>query len=163
MQFVPSATRPDDVERIARLQYESWSHLYPTWPFEKYVTDLLNNRWTTGVAEDMRFAWFAVDENDRALGVAMLVANGEVEASDEADLPGPWFAGLVVEPSARSKGIGGALLDHVKASARAMGFERLRLVTESKADFYERRGWAVERVVHLNSIPNTVMFTTLTP
>lgn len=161
MRFVPTATRPDAIARIAQLQIESWGHLYPSASVERSTHDLFNNHWNPDQPETVRFAWFAIDDDDTPLGVAMLVADGEVEEADEADLPGPWFAGLVVEPSARSRGVGTALLDHVTSNAKEMGFTRLRLVTESKADFYERRGWRRERVVTLNSIPNAVMFTIL--
>lgn len=162
MRFIPSASLPHAVGRIAQLQIDSWGHLYPSASVERSTYDLLHNHWDPAQPETVRYAWFAVDDDDTALGVAMLVFDGEVEPADEAELPGPWFAGLVVEPSARSRGIGTALLHHVMSSAHDMGFSRLRLVTESKADFYEQRGWTFERVVTLNSIPNTVMFTTLT-
>jgi len=161
MRFVPSASLPHAAPRIAQLQYDSWGHLYPSASVERSTQDLLNNRWDPDEPETVRFSWFAVDDADAVLGVAMLVFDGEVEPADELTLPGPWFAGLVVEPSARTHGVGSALLQHVVDRAREMGFTRLRLVTETKTDFYERRGWTVERVVTLNSIPNTVMFTTL--
>jgi GNAT superfamily N-acetyltransferase len=162
MRFIPSASMPHAVERIAQLQFDSWGHLYPSASVERSTHDLLHNHWNPEDPNTVRFAWLAVDDDGIALGVAMLVFDGEVEPADEAELPGPWFAGLVVEPSARQQGVGSALLDHVMSSARTMGFSRLRLVTESKADFYERRGWTTERTVTLNSVPNTVMFTTLT-
>lgn len=163
VRFEPSATRPEASDRIARLQYESWSHLYPTWPFEKYVHDLTHNRWDPEHPDDMRYAWFAIDDAENVLGVAMLVANGEVEPGDAVDLEGPWFAGLVVDPLFRRQGVGEALLSFVIEHARDLGFQRLRLVTEHEAAYYERRGWTVERHVTLNSVPNTVMFITLEP
>ena len=54
-----------------------------------------------------------------------------------------------------------ALIDFAMNSARELHIDRLRLVTEHEVDFYERRGWRIERPVTLNSVPNTVMVTTL--
>ena len=96
-------------------------------------------------------------------GTLELLLPGEVEPDDALELPGPWLAGLIVDPRSRREGVASALINFVTAKAKDMGFERLRLVTEHEVSFYERRGWVREREVTLNSVPNTVMFTTLSP
>lgn len=163
MQFVSSAAHPDVAQHFAELQNHEWGHLYPDASVERSRFDLLNNRYDESGLTTLRLAWFACDEEGEPLGVAMLVGDGEVEPRDERDLEGPWFAGFVVDPAFRRQGVGAALLNFVTEQARSLGFKRLRLVTEHEVSFYERRGWVREREVTLNSVPNTVMFTTLTP
>lgn len=161
MRFVPTSQRPDAASHFAEMQLHEWGHLYPNASVERSRHDLLNNRWDGSTLPSLRLAWFALDDAGVPLGVAMLVGDGEVEPADEAELPGPWFAGLVVDPRFRERGVATALLEHVKDEARSLGFDHLRLVTEHEASFYERRGWTTERMVELNSVPNTVMFATL--
>ena len=163
MHFVPSATKPEVAQRFAELQYSEWGHLYPDGSVERSKQDLLHNRFDPSNLASLRLAWFACNDEDLPLGVAMLVGDGEVEPLDAVDLEGPWFAGLVVDPLFRRQGVGEALLSFVIEHARDLGFQRLRLVTEHEATYYERRGWTVERHVTLNSVPNTVMFITLEP
>ena len=161
MQFVATADLPDAVPRFARLQHDAWHHLYPALSVEHYARDLLTPVWDPERLGSSRLAWFALDARGRPVGVAMLLGGGEVEPDDERELSGPWFAGLVVDPAFRSQGFGAALLHHVTERAIELGSTRLRLVTETKTEFYERHGWVTEREVTLNSIPNTVMFTIL--
>lgn len=161
MQFVATADLPDAVPHFAQLQHDAWSHLYPKLSVEHYTRDLLTLGWERESPESSRLAWFALDDLGRPVGVAMLLGAGEVEPADEIDLPGPWFAGLVVEPSFRSQGFGTELLRHVMGRAARLGYPHLRLVTESASGLYARHGWTIERTVVLNSVPNTVMFTTL--
>ena len=161
MRFVPSAAIPEAAEHFAQLQNREWGHLYPGGSVELSKFDLLHNRYDEADLTTLRLAWFACNDADEPLGVAMLVGNGEVEQNDEPEFPGPWFAGLVVDPAFRKQGVGAALLDFVTNQARNYGFRRLRLVTEHEVAFYERRGWTSERQVMLNSVPNTVMISTL--
>ena len=163
MIFTPTATLPESADHFARLQFREWGHLYPTASVERSKADLLNNRWDENDLGSLRLAWYATDSSGTPLGVAMLVGDGEVEPRDEIELEGPWFAGLVVDPAFRGQGVGAALLSFVVEQARTFGFHRLRLVTEHESAFYERRGWTTERIVTLNSVPNTVMFITLSP
>jgi GNAT superfamily N-acetyltransferase len=161
MNYVTTSSFPSAVDQFAALQYAEWGHLYPASSIEQYRQSLLNNCWDGSDLASLNLAWFALDDGDEPLGVAMLVGGGELEPKDAVDLEGPWFAGLVIDPRFRRQGIGAALLDFVTEQARSLGFQRLRLVTEHNTRFYERRGWTVERAVTLNSIPNTVMLITL--
>jgi GNAT superfamily N-acetyltransferase len=163
MNFKPTSSIPGAVSHFANLQFEAWGHLYPEASTERSRSDLLRNRWDASDPVSLRLAWFALDDGDQPLGVIMLVSDGEVEPNDAIELPGPWLAGLIVDPRFRRQGVASALIEFVTSTARDMGFEYLRLVTEHEDSFYERRGWVRERVVTLNSVPNTVMFTTLKP
>lgn len=159
--FIPSASLPNAATHFAQLQNDAWGHLYPDTSVERSRFDLLHHHFDEGDPASLRLAWFACNKEGEPLGVAMLLGGGEVEPADEPELPGPWFAGLVVDPAFRSQGVGAALLDFVTNQARAFGFHQLRLVTEHEVEFYERRGWVSERQVMLNSVPNTVMVSTL--
>lgn len=161
MNYVSTASFAVAADRFAALQYAEWRHLYPDSSLDQYREGLLDSCWNGSDLESLNLAWFALDETGEPLGVAMLVGEGEVEHEVTNLLEGPWFAGLVVDPRFRRRGIGAALLDFVTEQARSFGFQRLRLVTEHSTGFYEQRGWTVEQEVTLNSIPNTVMFITL--
>jgi len=163
MNYVTTASFPGAADQFAALQYDEWSHLYPGSSLEQYRQGLLHNCWDGSDLASLNLAWFALDDGGEPIGVAMLVGDGELEPKDAGDLEGPWFAGLVIDPRFRQKGIGAALLHYVTEQARSLGFHRLRLVTEHSTGFYERRGWTIEQEVTLNSVPNTVMSITLEP
>ena len=161
MRFIATTDLPDAVPQFARLQHDEWHHLYPTWTVENYAHELRTASWDGELTESSHLAWFALDDHGTPVGVAMLLGTGELEPADEVEMPGPWFAGLVVEPASRSQGFGAGLLHHVMKQAAERGYRQLRLVTEGGTEYYESHGWVVERVVTLNSTPNTVMFTTV--
>lgn len=166
MRIVPTISSPEEIPRFARLQVGSWGHLYPRLTVERAERDLRTGDDHPETPDDpsrLCRAWFALDADGAAMGVIMLLGSGELEEADEAELPGPWLAGLVVAPEFREQGVATALVEFVIDQAHRMGLPRLRLVTEHEVDFYERRGWRVERRVTLNSVPNTVMITTLDP
>lgn len=166
MRIVPTTSCPTEVPRFARLQVEAWGHLYPHLTVDRAERDLLVGHDPVESEADpatMCRAWFAVDADDTAMGVVMLLGSGELEPADEAELPGPFLAGLVVAPQWRERGVATGLVSFVIRHARDLGLSNLRLVTEHEVGFYERRGWRVERQVTLNSVLNTVMITTLAP
>ncbi len=163
LTIVPSCALPEAAPHFARLQFHAWGHHYPHSSIEQSTFDLRAELSPTTDLALLRMAWFALDADDQPLGVIMLLGGGEVEPDDAIELPGPWLAGLIVDPHSRRQGVASALINFVTSTARDIGFERLRLVTEHEVSFYERRGWIREREVTLNSVPNTVMFTTLTP
>ena len=68
----------------------------------------------------LRMAWFALDADGQPLGVIMLLGGGEVEPDDAIELPGPWLAGLIVDPRSRRQGVASALINFVTAKAKEM-------------------------------------------
>jgi len=82
-----------------------------------------------------------VDESDRVLGTTGLYRYKR-DAEEAA-----WVAWFCVDPQARGRGIGQALIDHTVSRARAAGFKRVRLYTstdpnESAAQrLYEKNGF----------------------
>jgi N-acetylglutamate synthase-like GNAT family acetyltransferase len=74
-----------------------------------------------------------------------------VIASDLAERPHltPWIAAVWVEPQARRRGVGAALVNRAAQDCFALGVSRAYLCARpQRSDFYERLGWiAVERDV----------------
>lgn len=75
----------------------------------------------------------AVDEHQAMLGVV------GIEVFDDAGL----LRSLAVEPQARQRGIGDALVSSLEADARARGLRQLVLLTQTAETFFARRGYTV--------------------
>jgi GNAT superfamily N-acetyltransferase len=83
---------------------------------------------------------FVAHENGHFLGTASLVT------SDEPSRPmlSPWIAAVWVEPHARQRGIGAALVATATTFAFSHGFDRLYLAASTvRRPFYEKMGWRV--------------------
>lgn len=83
-------------------------------------------------------------------GVEFL-GTSSVIASDLAERPqfSPWVAAVWVEPQARRRGIGAALVDHAMQGCIALGIGRVYLCARpERSGFYEALGWTpIERNV----------------
>ncbi|MFA6322390.1 MAG: GNAT family N-acetyltransferase [Candidatus Buchananbacteria bacterium] len=53
----------------------------------------------------------------------------------------PWLGSLWVAPSHRNLGIGAELVKKTVDVTKQLGFNKLYLRTEEKADYYSKRGW----------------------
>jgi N-acetylglutamate synthase-like GNAT family acetyltransferase len=84
-------------------------------------------------------------EDGHFLGTASVIA------SDLAERPQltPWVAAVWVEPQARRRGVGAALVDRAAQACFALGIDRAYLCARpERADFYQRLGWTrIERDV----------------
>jgi len=80
---------------------------------------------------------FVAEADGTPLGTATLDVD---DLAVRPDLT-PWLASVFVAPSRRGRGIGRALVRHVEATARALGYARLWLYTPDAAAFYDRLGW----------------------
>jgi GNAT superfamily N-acetyltransferase len=96
--------------------------------------------------------------NTEPIPIALVAHNGveflgtaSVIASDLEERPQltPWVAAVWVEPHARSRGVGGALVECAVRDCFALGIARAYLCARPVlTGFYERLGWiAVERDV----------------
>ncbi len=75
---------------------------------------------------------------DRFLGTASLIASDLAARPDYT----PWVAAVWVDPDARCRGVGSALVRAVSDKAFALGFDRLYLCANpDKAGFYAGLGW----------------------
>lgn len=82
---------------------------------------------------------------------AEFLGTSSVIASDLAERPqfSPWVAAVWVEPRARRRGIGGALVDHATQGCFALGIGRTYLCARlERSGFYQGLGWTpIERDV----------------
>jgi GNAT superfamily N-acetyltransferase len=96
--------------------------------------------------------------NAEPLPVALIAHSGaeflgtaSVIASDLEERPQltPWVAAVWVEPHARSRGVGGALVERAARDCFALGIARAYLCARpALTGFYQRLGWiAIERGV----------------
>jgi len=77
---------------------------------------------------------------DRLLGTASLIASELAARPDYT----PWVAAVWVDPDARCRGIGSALVRAISDKAFTFGFDRLHLcASPDKAGFYAGLGWTV--------------------
>jgi GNAT superfamily N-acetyltransferase len=72
------------------------------------------------------------------------LGTASVIVSDEDARPNlsPWIAAVWVEPHARNRGVGAALVEHAAQAAFALGHDALYLgASTRRRSFYEKRGW----------------------
>ena len=85
--------------------------------------------------EHRQLSFVAEEEEGNWLGVLL--------ASRSADGTSCFLNHLLVMSSARSQGVGSALLEHLKARCREMGIRRIWFFTnEANSRFYKRMGFA---------------------
>lgn len=79
-----------------------------------------------------------------------------VERDDLDDDRSPWIAAMIVDPEARGRGIGSALLATALRRCSECGFDRVFLWTHDQADWYQRIGWTVAENRTFRGVPITI-------
>ena len=120
------------IREVASWLYGEWGHLSPGTTLEiavKRITQRAGRRTIplTLVARENRFP----------VGTASLTAH---DLRTRMDLT-PWLASVYVLPSFRGRGLGAALCRRAVHEGRRLGFRRIYLFTQDKAEFYKRLGW----------------------
>jgi N-acetylglutamate synthase-like GNAT family acetyltransferase len=131
--------RPDFFGAVADRIWQAW------WRADGHPLDYITGRLRENLnAEPVPFALVAHD-GEAFLGTASVIA------SDLAERPHltPWVAAVWVEPQARGRGIGAALVDRAAQDCFALGVSRAYLCARpQRSSFYEGLGWvAVEQDV----------------
>ena len=76
----------------------------------------------------------------------------------ESERLGPvWLSNLFVLEAYRHQGIGGELIAAAKAYAKELGLDDLWLSASDYTEYYERRGWTIERKTRLGGKQVNVM------
>jgi GNAT superfamily N-acetyltransferase len=131
--------RPEFFDEVAdRIWRASWKEA-------GYPLDYISGRLTENLsAEPLPIALIAHD-GAKLLGTVSVIASDLEERPDYT----PWVAALWVEPHARSRGIGGALVGRATRDCFALGIARAYLCARpALTGFYERLGWIpIERGV----------------
>jgi len=131
--------RPEFFDAVADRTWQAW------WKADDHPLEYISGR----LREDL---------NDAPIPFALVAHDGEaflgtasVIASDLEERPQltPWVAAVWVEPQARQRGVGGALVDRATQDCFALGVRRAYLCARpQRSNFYRRLGWIpIERDV----------------
>jgi N-acetylglutamate synthase-like GNAT family acetyltransferase len=131
--------RPEFLDTVADRIWQTW------WKADGHPLGYISDRLGENMSESpIPFALVARE------GAAFLGTASVIE-SDLAERPQltPWVAAVWVEPHARQRGIGGALVDRAKRDCFELGVSRAYLCARLQhSAFYERLGWTlIERGV----------------
>jgi GNAT superfamily N-acetyltransferase len=139
------ADRQDLIPPLGALCFEEWG---PE-PGRERVED-----WIAVVAgeagrDGLPVKWVAADGGRRVLGSVGLAAHDLEQRRDR----GPWIVGMLVDPAARRRGIGTALLARLEAHAVSLGADRVHVATGGAPAirFYEACGWITDEIVRTPS------------
>ncbi|MGA9088130.1 MAG: GNAT family N-acetyltransferase [Bradyrhizobium sp.] len=125
--------RPEFLDTVADRLWQAW------WRDSGHPLGFISGRLRDENlnADPIPFALVAHD-GEAFLGTASVIA------SDLAERPQltPWVAAVWVEPEARQRGVGGALVNHATRDCFALGFGRAYLCARARlSTFYARLGW----------------------
>jgi GNAT superfamily N-acetyltransferase len=131
--------RPEFFDAVADRIWRAW------WEPEGYPLDYIAGRLRENmVAASIPLALVAHD-GAAFLGMASVIASDLEERPQFT----PWVAAVWVEPPARRRGVGAALVDRAALDCFALGFGRAYLCARpQRTGFYEGLGWTpIERDV----------------
>jgi GNAT superfamily N-acetyltransferase len=150
-KVVALAEHPHHWQTAAEWSFSAWHHEFPSDTVQTYLDQY---KLAASEPDTLIEVYAAIDDNDKLLGVATLVADDELPDAPE---PGPWLAAVFVTPDARRHGAGSALVDHATNRARALGHQKLYLYTEHAQDWYLGKGWQKVRETVFLGLHHTVM------
>ncbi len=120
-------------DRYAEWIHQQFHYEYAHQPLADWQREFAqgqsNGEWSCLIALD----------GERLVGGAALARD---DLDHRPDL-GPWLACVFVSPEARGQGLAERLVAGICQEAQDCGFARLYLHTQSKQDYYAKRGWQV--------------------
>lgn len=126
--------RQPEVERLLDGSSAYAQSLYP--PESNFLLDI-------ATLERPEVTFYVARDGDRAVGIAALVT--ETEAATDASAARGELKRMFVDPSARGRGVAGALLTRIEADASARGIREIVLETGDLHDaaqaLYTRHGY----------------------
>jgi N-acetylglutamate synthase-like GNAT family acetyltransferase len=130
---------PEFFDTVADRIWRAW------WQPEHYPLDHITGRLRENMADTSIPLALVAHDGEAFLGTASVIA------SDLAERPQltPWIAAVWVEPQARQRGVGSALINRATQGCFALGFSRAYLCARpQRSALYERLGWIpIERDV----------------
>jgi N-acetylglutamate synthase-like GNAT family acetyltransferase len=131
--------RPAFFDTVADRIWQAW------WKPDNHPLDLIAGRLRENLTDTPIPLALVAHDGDAFLGTASVIP------SDLAERPQltPWIAAVWVEPQARQRGIGRALVNHATQDCFVLGFRRVYLCARpQRSAFYEGLGWTpIERDV----------------
>jgi N-acetylglutamate synthase-like GNAT family acetyltransferase len=131
--------RPAFFDTVADRIWQAW------WKPDNHPFDLIAGRLRENMADTPIPLALVAHDGDSFLGTASVIP------SDLAERPQltPWIAAVWVEPQARQRGVGSALVNRAAQDCFALGFERAYLCARpQRSAFYEGLDWIpIERNV----------------
>jgi N-acetylglutamate synthase-like GNAT family acetyltransferase len=131
--------RPEFFDEVADRIWQAW------WKADGHPLDYICGRLQENLdAAPIPFALVA-HQGSAFLGTASVIASDLPERPHLA----PWVAAVWVEPQARRRGVGAALVDRAARDCFALGVRRAYLCARpQRSGFYQRLGWTpIERDV----------------
>ena len=131
--------RPAFFDTVADRIWQAW------WKPDNHPLDLIAGRLRENMADTPIPLALVAHDGDSFLGTASVIP------SDLAERPQltPWIAAVWVEPQARQRGVGSALVNRAAQDCFALGFKRAYLCARpQRSAFYEGLDWIpIERNV----------------
>jgi N-acetylglutamate synthase-like GNAT family acetyltransferase len=126
--------RPEFFDTVAMRIWQAW------WEADGTPLDHISGRMRQNMnARPIPFALVAHD-GDTFLGTASVIASDLAERSQLT----PWVAAVWVEPQARGRGVGAALVNRATQDCFALGVSRAYLCARPRlSGFYEPLGWTI--------------------
>jgi GNAT superfamily N-acetyltransferase len=131
--------RPEFFDTVAMRIWQAW------WQADGYQLDYITGRLRENMSATPIPLALVAHDGGSFLGTASVIASDLPERPQLT----PWVAAVWVEPQARGRGIGAALVDRATLDCFALGFARAYLCARlQRSGFYERLGWtSIERDV----------------
>ncbi|MCD9085952.1 GNAT family N-acetyltransferase [Stenotrophomonas sp. SY1] len=148
MLIVNLFDRPEALPELAAAHVQAFGTLLPEWTVTQAEQELRAQH-----RDAIPCTWLVEDE-DGWLGSVSLLHD------DHEQIRGwsPWLASLYVQPRARGKGAGAALVRHCVAQAAVLGVEQLYLYCEAPmVAWYCTLGWREHTKMQLGPLAITVM------
>ena len=139
---------PNCVPVLARWHVAAFADVLATWTIDEAAFELRGHVARLAVPTTL-----VAFEEDQLVGSVSLL-DSDLPAPD---LYAPWLATLFVDPVARGRGIGAALVRRAVSEAQQLGLPALHLWTPKHADFYARLGWQSLGVECYGGITVTLM------
>lgn len=137
--------------KVASWSHQAWSIDFPSDTEQTYL-DLYES--SSQDASALPYVCVAIADDETIIGTATLVADDELPGFEVLS---PWLAAVWVEPQYRGLGVANAMVNHVEATASALGYKTLHLYTHDQQEWYKRHDWEIIGVGNLAHHAVTVM------